>query len=130
MISGTSAELSELLSNLNESANFLMSVLTDQNGFPIASAAKEGQDPEIQAAVAGLVHKSVVQVHSHMGMGKSDLVQLSDETGWNLVIRTFSIEDKELMLAVLIPDRNTPFKKVTRQGVKDIKRIWIDSGAQ
>jgi predicted regulator of Ras-like GTPase activity (Roadblock/LC7/MglB family) len=107
-----------------------MSVLTDQNGFPIASAAKEGQDPEIQAAVAALVHKSVVQVHAHLGMGKSDLVQLSDEKGWNLVIRTFSIKNQELILTVLIPDRTTPFKKVTRQGVKDITRIWNDSVAQ
>jgi len=107
-----------------------MSVLTDQNGFPIASAAKEGQDPEIQAAVASLVHKSVVQVHSHLGMGKSDLVQLSDEKGWTLVIRTFSIESQELMLTVLIPDRNTSYKKVTRQGINDIRRIWNASGAQ
>ncbi len=124
MTKGSSVEISKILSELNAEGGFLISILTDHHGFPIASAAQAGQDPESQSAVVAMIQKNTAHVHEHLEMGKVDLIQLSDEKGRNLIIRTFLVKKQELVLAVLTPDRRTAFRTLVRQTVKHISENW------
>ncbi len=124
MTLGSSTEISKLLAQMNDAGGFLISILTDHHGFPIASAARAGQDANNQSAVVAMVQKSTAHIHDHLGMGKVDLIQLSDEKGRNLIIRTFTIKKQEYMLAVLTPDRKTAFKTLIRNVVKQITTNW------
>jgi predicted regulator of Ras-like GTPase activity (Roadblock/LC7/MglB family) len=124
MISGSSMEISKLLMRMNEEGGFLFSVLTDHHGLPIASAARSGQDADDQSAVVAMVQKSTAHIHDHLAMGKVDLIQLSDEKGRNLIIRTFFIKKQEFLLAILTPNRRAAFKNIIKKVVKQITESW------
>ncbi len=121
---GNSTEISKLLAKMNVEGGFLISILTDQHGFPIASAAQTRQDADNQSAVVAMIQKSTAHIHDHLGMGKVDLIQLSDEKGRNLIIRIFSIRKQEYILGVLTSGRNTPYKTLTHKAIKDITESW------
>ena len=58
----TTQALSQLLEKLNQAGGFSISVLTDHHGLPLASAASEGFDPEVQSAVVAQIQKTITQV--------------------------------------------------------------------
>jgi len=121
----SSAEIANLLNQLNEEGGFSMSVLTDMQGFPLASSNSESIDPERQAAVMAKVQKTLQQVSSHMGMGTPDEVIVSDIDGNRLVSRTFSIKDFELILSIQIPNRKQAYRGLMNKLIKNIQMSWM-----
>jgi predicted regulator of Ras-like GTPase activity (Roadblock/LC7/MglB family) len=119
-----SADLAKLLGEMNESGGFLISVLTDRHGFPIASAATPGQDPDRQSAVVALVQKTAAQVREQLGMAETDEISLYDSNGQRLVCRPFTANGYDLILAVLVPDRQKSYRRLTTHTVSDIRRLW------
>lgn len=119
-----SAKLSELLTEMNEQGKFSISVLTDQHGFPIASAAEPGEDAETQSAVVALVQKTAVQAHTQLGMAQIDEISLFDTTGQRLVCRPFNAKGFDMILAVRTPDRNQSYRRLTNQMITAVRRIW------
>ncbi|MCQ3980323.1 MAG: hypothetical protein DPW09_43480, partial [Anaerolineae bacterium] len=96
-----STELARLLAEMNKAGEFPIAVLTDRHGFPIASAAAPGQDPETQSAVVALVQKTAAQVRDQLGMAQTDEISLYDTNGQRLVCRPISVNGHDLILAVL-----------------------------
>jgi predicted regulator of Ras-like GTPase activity (Roadblock/LC7/MglB family) len=119
-----STELTRLLAEMNEAGGFPIAVLTDRHGFPIASAAANGQDPDTQAAVVALVQKTAAQVREQLGMAQTDEISLFDTQGQRLVCRPISINDHDLILAVLVPNREGSYRRLTNQAVSAIRRAW------
>ena len=119
-----STELSQILSQMNEKGNFLISILTDRNGFPIASATASNEDPELQSAVVALVQKTAAQVQQQLGMAPTDEISMFDTAGRRLVCRPFEINEHKLILAVVVPDRKQSYRRLTNTTVSAIKRRW------
>lgn len=119
-----SAELSQLLADMNERGGFPVSVLTDRNGFTIAAAAVPGQDPDLQAAAVALVQKTSVQVRDQLSMAQTDEISVYDETGKRLVCRPFKAGNHDMILAVLVPERGKSYRRLTNSTVDAIRRLW------
>lgn len=119
-----SAELAKLLAEMNEAGGFPMAVLTDRQGFPIASAAMPGQDPETQSAVVAMVQKTVMQVQDQLGMAQTDEISLYDTRGQRLVCRPLSIKGHEMILAVSVPDKSQSYRRLTNQTINALRRLW------
>jgi predicted regulator of Ras-like GTPase activity (Roadblock/LC7/MglB family) len=119
-----STKLAAVLEDMNERGGFLISLLTDQQGFPIASAAAPGQDPQSQAAVVALIQKTAVRVQSQLGMTQTDEISLFDANGRRLVCRPFNIRGHDMILAVLVPDKNQSYRRLTNNAVNAIQHCW------
>lgn len=119
-----SMELNKLLAQMNSSDGFSISVLTDQQGLAIASAAADGLDPERQSAVVALVQKTAIQVGRQLGMAQADEISLFDTSGQRLICRPFQADGHELILAVMVPARGKSYRRATNQAISEIRRVW------
>lgn len=121
----SSTGLAKLLSEMNEAGGFPIAVLTDRHGFPIASSvAGPGQDPDTKSAVVALVQKTATQVRNQLGMAETDEISLFDTEGRRLVCRPFSVNGHDLILAILVPDKNQSYRRLTNTTVNAIRRQW------
>ena len=116
--------LTKLLSQMNEAGGFPIAVLTDLQGFPIASAVTTDEDPDTQSAVVALVQKTAAQVRSQLGMTQTDEISLYDTNGRRLVCRPFIANDHELILAVIIPNKHQSYRRLTNKTVNAIQKQW------
>lgn len=119
-----STELTKVLADMNAKGGFPIAVVTDRHGFPIASAAAPGQDPDIQSAVVALVQKTAIQASHQLGMAQADEVSLYDTEGRRLVCRPFDANGHNLILAVLVPDKSQSYRRLTNQAVNAVRRQW------
>lgn len=119
-----SSELAGLLVTMNEQGGFLIAVLTDRHGFPIASSAMPGQNPDTQSAVVAMVQKTATQVRDQLGMAQTDEISLHDTTGQRLICRPLTINGHEMILAVLIPPAVKSYRRLTNQTIGAIRRLW------
>jgi predicted regulator of Ras-like GTPase activity (Roadblock/LC7/MglB family) len=120
----SSTELSHVLAEMNSKGNFPISVLTDRHGFPIASASSPGQNADTQSAVVAMVQKTASQVRDQLGMAQTDEISLFDTDGRRLVCRPFNANGHDMILAVLVTDRNGSYRRLTNQAVRDISKVW------
>gem|GEM_PF-317838 len=119
-----STNLARLLADMNERGGFPIAVLTDRQGLPIAFAAGPDHDPETQSAVVAMIQKTASQVRHQLGMAQTDEISLFDKEGRRLVCRPFSANGYDLLLAVLVKDRNQTYRRLTNQAVSTIQRQW------
>ncbi len=119
-----SSRLSEILQEMNEAGGFSIAVLTDRHGFPLASAARDGADPDTQSAVVALIQKSMAQATSHLGIGQTDEITFFDHDGNRLVCRPFDVNGHQLILAVRIDDRHQAYRRLTNQAIRKISQAW------
>lgn len=119
-----SAELSDLLEDMNEEGQFQISILTNHHGFPISSAAAPNQDPEKQSAVVALVERTALQVRSQLGMALTDEISVFDTDGQRLVCRPFDANGHKLILSVLVSNKHTSYRRLTNKTINSIRRSW------
>ena len=119
-----STELSKVLADMNEQGSFPIAIITDRHGFPIASAAGPDQDPDTQSAVVALVQKTATQASNQLGMAQTDEISLYDTNGRRLVCRPFTANGHNLILAVVIPNKNQTYRRLTNKAVSDVRRRW------
>ena len=119
-----STELAQILAEMNEGGGFPIAVVTDRHGFPIASAASPGQDPDTQSAVVALVQKTASQVQHQLGMAQTDEISMFDTEGRRLVCRPFQANGHSMILAILVPDKNQSYRRLTNVAVNAIRRKW------
>ncbi len=117
-------ELNRLLAQLNQDGGFTISVLTDSQGLPIAAAGKDGLDSERQSAIVAMIQKTVSQVGNRLGMTEAEEISIYDSLGQRLVCRSFSANSHSLILAVTIPGSQITYRRLTRQAIAAITRIW------
>ncbi|MEW5867698.1 MAG: hypothetical protein AB1894_00355 [Chloroflexota bacterium] len=122
-ISSGSSELRKLLADMNQTGGFIISVLTDRQGLPIAFAAAPGSDPERQSAVVALVQKTAAQASTHLGI-TTDEISLNAVDGQRLVCRPFEINGNTLILAVMVAERSHSYRRLTNQTIRRIAEVW------
>jgi predicted regulator of Ras-like GTPase activity (Roadblock/LC7/MglB family) len=119
-----SNQLNSALAEINAEGNFPIAVITDLEGFPIAWAAASDQDPDMQAAVVALIQKTAAQVREQLGMAQTDEVSVYDRQGQRLVCRPFEANQHALILAVLVPDKQQAYRRLTNNAIRTIQRSW------
>lgn len=118
-----SKKLHLLLDSLNQNGNFSITVLTDAQGLPIASAARPGYDPERQSAVVALIQRMALQASSRLGLDMDEIC-LNAADGQRLVCRAFNVGSNQLILAVLINNREQSHRRLTNRAVQNIAQVW------
>lgn len=116
--------LKNTLVELNSQGGFIISVLTDNMGLPIASSSDDMDDSEIQAAVVSQVQKLIAQIRSQLDMSDSHEFLLNDSRGKRLVCRSFMLGDSEMTLAILSEGRHKPYKRYTMNAIRQIQKMW------
>lgn len=119
-----SSKLNQLLVEMNQKGRFPISVLTDSQGLAIASAAERGLDTDRQSAVVAFVQKTVSQVTRQLGMGAADEIALNDENGQRLVCRPFQVNGHELILAIMVSEKDASYRRATNQAIHEIRETW------
>jgi predicted regulator of Ras-like GTPase activity (Roadblock/LC7/MglB family) len=119
-----SNELIQLLTKMNLEGGFPISVLTDSQGLAIASAAENGVNADKQSAVVAFIQKSAVQVSRQIGFNNSEEISLLDKDGRHLICRSFRANNFDLILSVMVPDRNTSYRRITTTAIKKIIEVW------
>ncbi|MGB8647203.1 MAG: roadblock/LC7 domain-containing protein [Anaerolineae bacterium] len=123
-------KLTQMLAEMNAEGGFEIAVLTDKDGLPIASATIPGEDTDRQSAVVALVQRTAVQVSDRLGMAATDEISVFDAQGRRLVCRPFDINGHEMILAVLIPDKQKKYRRLTNQAVLAIRQMISTSTQQ
>lgn len=113
--------LHKLLNDLNTDGGFSITVLTDQNGLPIASSAGDSDDIDMQAAVVSKVEKIISQVKPQLGMAAMDEIAVNDVNGKKLVCRSFVANQVEFTLAILMDSRNKAYRRLTNKAIAAIQ---------
>ncbi len=116
--------LTSLLEEMNRVGNFLISVVTDQNGLPIFFAAREGFDPERQSATVAMVKKTITQNERHLGISQAEEISIVDTDGHLLICRSFTANNYDLTLAVLMANRQQTYRRITTHAIHQISRVW------
>ncbi len=119
-----STQLASVLAEMNKDGNFPIAVITDMEGFPIAWAASSDQDPNLQSAVVALIQKTAAQVRDQLGMAQTDEISVYDKQGQRLVCRPFEANEHNLILAILISDKNQTYRRLTNTAIRAIQRAW------
>ncbi len=119
-----SGKLNQLRIEMNQKGGFPISVLTDAQGLAIASAARSGLDTDRQSAVVAFVQKMAGQVTRQLGMGATDEIALNDENGQRLICRPFQVNGHELILAVMVSEKDASYRRATNQTIHEIRRTW------
>ena len=124
-IKSTTGKLTGLVENMNETGGFLVSVLTDKYGLPIVFAAKEGFDPERQSATVAMIKKTITQNEKRLGISRAEEINIIDSEGQLLICRSFSANEHELILAVLMTNRQQAYRRITNHTINQIRQTWL-----
>ena len=108
-------EINQLLAEANQRGEFLAAVVTDKEGLPVASATSGAHDPEIQAALVGLIQRVITQASDELGVANATEFTLFDANGNRFVCRPFMAGAVELVLAFLVPGKDRPYRRVMNQ---------------
>lgn len=116
--------LTQILTEMNLEGQFPMAILADRDGFPIASVSGNEQDPEKQSALVALVQRAVSHAQSQLGMAETDEFSVFDAQGTRLVCRPFVAGGQTMVLAIIVPDKNLPYRRLTTRAIRAIQQLW------
>jgi hypothetical protein len=119
-----SMEISKILAETNEKGKFLSCIVTDIEGFPIASVSTADRSPEVQAAVVGLIQRVISQASEQLGISDTTEFSLFDASGNLFVCRPFITGGVEMVLAFLIPGKDQPYRRLMSQTITKIQQFF------
>jgi len=117
-------QLVQLLREMISEGNFSMAVLADRDGLLIAAVTDDEQSSEAQSVAAALLQRAFVQVQSQLGMAETDEFSLFDVNGTRWVCRPFQVGEQTMILAVTVPNRNHPYRRLTTRTIHAIQQLW------
>ncbi len=120
----TLKDLNLLIREINTEGSFVHSILSDDQGLPIVSSFSDSLESENQAAVISIIQKLSNKISDQFQFSKTSEFILHDVDGKSLIIKPFEAGDAKLILSVLIPNRNTPYRRITGKAIRQIKSLW------
>ena len=121
-------QLGNLLTDILRDGGFSLALLGDLEGFPVAWATAPGEVAEARAAAVALMQRSAAQARAQLGLGTTDEIMLHDDRGRRLVCRPFRAGDNELILIVLVPGSQQPYRMMTNRALREVQRILGSAG--
>ncbi len=119
-------ELVDDLRTMINHGGFSIAVLTDENGLPVAFSGTDEDTSEAQSAAVAQIQKMILRVREHMSMGEPEEFVMNDVNGTRLVCRSFEAATSPLILAVQIPDRGKPYRKLMNQLIRSVQKNMTD----
>ncbi len=116
--------LTKLLLEMNQAGDFLVSMVTDVNGFPIVFATREDFDTERLSATIAMVKKTISQNEKRLGISATAEISIVDSDNQLLICRSFTARTHELTLAVLMANRQQSYRRITTHTMNEISRVW------
>jgi hypothetical protein len=120
------SDLNNLLGKMNYDGGFLLSVLTDSQGFSIAFAANQPMDHEKESAVIAVIQKMTVQVSKSLGMAATEEISIMDSDGHCLICRPFTVGGYNMILGTMLANRQQPYRRLTNTMINKIYQVWKD----
>lgn len=120
----TTDTLTKLLEDMNQAGDFLVSMVTDINGFPVVYATREGIDTERLSATISMVKKTISQNEKRLGISATSEISIVDSDGLLLICRSFTARSHELTLAVLMANRQQSYRRITSHTMNEVSRVW------
>jgi predicted regulator of Ras-like GTPase activity (Roadblock/LC7/MglB family) len=118
-----SAEIKDLLEQMSEQGEFLLAVLSDMDGLPLATVSNIEQDNlDNYAAVVALLQRTARQVKNQLEMGQTDEIMIRDDN-MRLVCRPFHASGEDLLLSVVVPGLNS-YRQLTNTFIRRIMSEW------
>jgi predicted regulator of Ras-like GTPase activity (Roadblock/LC7/MglB family) len=120
----TTDTLTKILEDMNQAGDFLVSMVTDINGFPVVYATREGIDTERLSATISMVKKTISQNEKRLGISATSEISIVDSDGLLLICRSFTARTHELTLAVLMANRQQSYRRITSHTMNEVSRVW------
>lgn len=111
----------DILRELNRKGNFLFSVLTTEEGLPIAFQP-ENQKFNQTAAVTALLHQASQQTRSMLNLDDLDEITIRTEGKTQLVIRPIQVGEEHVLLSALIP-ADTYYRQLMNQALNRVRGL-------
>jgi predicted regulator of Ras-like GTPase activity (Roadblock/LC7/MglB family) len=116
--------LANLFTDITQEGGFSAIILTDESGLPIVVSSISGDDAEIHAATVSKIQQTISQTKDHLSMSDLEEFSMYDSTGKRLIIRPFNTSASILFLAILIPGKSMPYKRLMNKAIRIITREW------
>ncbi|MCA9569016.1 MAG: hypothetical protein KC656_14300 [Myxococcales bacterium] len=118
-------DLQGLLVEAHDEGGFVLSVLSTQQGLPVASVGHRPDLVDTLAALTALFDDVVVRAQRDVGLARVDEVALRDEDRGSVVVRPIcEVDGTRLFLVVEVPARR-PWRRVTNRLCRAIAGISV-----
>jgi predicted regulator of Ras-like GTPase activity (Roadblock/LC7/MglB family) len=117
-------EMSKILQDVINQGDFLASLITDQEGFAIASASKEKFNSDMQSAVISLFQRATAQASEQMGESITSEFTLYFQNGTILVSIPFQVNQLHFILSFLLSDRKQAYRRLMSQTIRAIQNSF------
>ena len=116
--------ITQVLTEMNQKGNFSAATLSSRDGLLVAASSTNGNDPSKQSAVVAKLAEAANLVRSQLSIG--DPVELSFHTrdGRRLICKPFDLNGHEMILAIVVPKRGQPYRRVTSQAIARLRSVW------
>lgn len=119
---GSQTFLAILFSDIIREGGFTTIILTDESGLPIIASNSTGEDAEIHAATVSKIQHTISQTKDHLNMSDLEEFSMYDNSGKRLIIRPFKTSSSILFLALIIPGKLLPYKRLMNKAIKIISQ--------
>ena len=117
----SSKEMSKILQDAMDQGGFLACLVTDQEGFAIASVAREKFNADIQSAVISLFQRATIQASEQLGETISSEFTLYFQNGNILVSKPFDVNQLHLSISFLLSEKKQAYRRLMAIAIRDIQ---------
>jgi predicted regulator of Ras-like GTPase activity (Roadblock/LC7/MglB family) len=112
----------QILTELSQLGSFDAAILATSDGLPIATSPSS-LDAQLTAAMVAMLRKVSKDARAELGMNELDEVSLYDRQRSRLACRFFSVDEEELILALLIKEGGH-YRRVSAHAIRQIQQAW------
>ena len=118
----------DILLRLNQEGEYTTTVLTSEDGLPIAAAPMPPRyDPDTLAAMVAMVRDFIQQTQERLGLDPVDEVSIVVGDRSRLICRYFCAAERSFVLAVVAPP-DVSYRRLTTRAIRDLKQAWGADG--
>jgi hypothetical protein len=117
-------DLQQYLDQIKLRGDFHEVILTDDQGLVLCSTGEDTDRSEKQAAFFTVLKRFAGTAAAEMNLSVATELSLVDETGDKLVIRPFSTNESELVLAFKLKNQNARYKRLLAGTIHAIQSVW------
>jgi predicted regulator of Ras-like GTPase activity (Roadblock/LC7/MglB family) len=111
----------DILKKINRQGDFLFSVLSTEEGFPIAFQPGNQKFNQTSAMTA-LLHQVCQQTRSVLELDDLDEITIRTQDHTRLIIRSIQIGGERVLLSVLIP-ADRCYRQLTNQALRSVREL-------
>ena len=121
-MSSVTDALTKVLDDLNNTGRVKASIVTDDEGFVIASAVRRGVDEKVTAVMGSIVHNAAERAREELALGAMRDITIRCESGI-LVCKSIQMQDgRFVILAALVPRNTRFFLRAVNNALREVRK--------